>query len=71
MKFNLDVTVPEMVNAPSRAAADGKPLAEALFGIDGVVGVFATADFVTVSKSADAAWDAITPLVVETLRTAL
>lgn len=71
MKFTLDVTLPEMVNAPSPAAATGQPLAESLFAIEGVVGVFATADFVTVSKRADADWDAIVPATVDVLRTAL
>lgn len=71
MKFTLDMTLPEMINAPSPAAATGQPLAESLFGIDGVVGVFATADFVTVSKRPDAQWDAIVPATVEVLRTAL
>ena len=71
MKFTLDVAVPEMVNATSAEAAAGQPLAEALFAIDGVVGVFATADFVTVSKSPDADWDRITPAASEVLRAAL
>ena len=71
MKFTLDVTIPEMVNAPSPAAATGQPLAETLFDIDGVVGVFATADFVTVSKSPEADWATIVPAAVEVLRTAL
>ncbi len=71
MKFTLDVTLPDMVNAPNPAAANGQPLAEALFGIDGVVGVFATADFVTVSKRPDADWDAIVAATVEVLRSAL
>ncbi len=71
MKFTLDVKVPQMVNAQSSATAAGQPLAEALFEIDGVVGVFATGDFVTVSKAPDADWATITPAAVETLRTAL
>ncbi len=71
MKFTLDVTVPEMVNATSPAAATGQPLAEALFGIEGVVGVFATSDFVTVSKAPDAQWDQIVPAVTEILSTAI
>jgi NFU1 iron-sulfur cluster scaffold homolog, mitochondrial len=71
MKFSLDVTLPVMVNATSPEAALGQPLAEALFAIDGVVGVFATADFVTVSKSPDADWDTITPAATEILRTQL
>lgn len=71
MKFTLDVTLPEMVNAPNPAAATGHPLAETLFAIDGVVGVFATADFVTVSKLPDAEWAPIVAATVEALRTAL
>ena len=71
MKFTLDVSVPDMVNASSADSAAGQPLAEALFALPGVVGVFATGDFVTVSKSADAEWDAIVPAVVDVLATAL
>ncbi len=71
MKFTLDVTVPETVNATSVEAAAGQPLAEALFAIDGVIGVFATSDFVTVSKAPAADWEAIMPAAVEVLRTAL
>lgn len=71
MKFSLDVTVPDMVNATSAEAAVGQPLAEALFAIDGVVGVFATADFVTVSKSPDADWESIVPAASEVLRAEL
>jgi hypothetical protein len=71
VKFTLDVTLPAMVNATTPEAAVGQPLAEALFAIDGVVGVFGTADFVTVSKSPDADWDAITPAATEVLRTQL
>jgi len=71
MKFTLDVTLPDMVNATSREAATGQPLAEALFAIDGVVGVFATGDFVTVSKSPAAEWDTLTPAVTDVLRAQL
>ena len=46
-------------------------MAEALFGIDGVVGVFATSDFVTVSKAPDADWEQIVPAVTEVLITAI
>ena len=37
------------------------PAAAALLALPGVTGVFMTADFITISKSADAYWDEITP----------
>ena len=64
MKFTLDSPLPEMVNITRPADAAAVPFAAALFDIDGVVAVFGTADFVTVSKSPDASWDALTPAVV-------
>ncbi|CAN5630570.1 hypothetical protein BH20ACT2_BH20ACT2_00530 [soil metagenome] len=70
MKFTLDVHLDAMVNVNSPDAATD-PLTGALFGVDGVVGVFGTADFVTVSKLPDAAWDAIVPAVTEILSTQL
>ena len=42
----------------SAADAAGTPF-EPLFGLPGVVSVFATANFVTVTKAADADWTAI------------
>ena len=64
-KFTLDQPVGEVVNVTDAATADDHPLATALFGLDGVVGVFATADFVTVSKSADAAWETLEPAAAD------
>jgi hypothetical protein len=43
------------------AAAKGTPFAEALFRIQGVRGLFATADFVTVTKEPAADWSHILP----------
>jgi len=54
----------------SADAAAENPLAAALFGIEGVVGVFMVADFVTVTKVADADWGTLTPRVMETIRQA-
>ena len=71
MKFTLDVALADMVNATSPEAASGSPLAEALFAVPGVVGVFATGDFVTVSKAPDASWDAIVPETLQVLATTL
>ena len=42
----------------SAADAAGTPF-EPLFGLSGVVSIFATANFVTVTKAADAEWTAI------------
>ena len=49
---------------PNRAAAARSPLAEALFEIDGVTGVFLGADFVTVTKSDGASWQVLKPMIL-------
>jgi hypothetical protein len=64
MKFTLDVTLDEMVDVRSADAAAGNPLAERIFAIPGVVMLFGTADFLTVSREEGADWDAIVPAVV-------
>jgi hypothetical protein len=66
MKFTLDRPVIEGTQSRSiNSAADarGDRIAEPLFGIPGVVGVFMVADFVTVMKSAEASWDDLVPRV--------
>jgi hypothetical protein len=63
MKYTLDRSVPEMVNATSAEAAASSPLAAAIFAGGGVASVFATADFVTVTRQPGADWDAITATV--------
>ena len=63
MKFTLDVTLPEMLDVRSAEAAAGNPLAERIFAIPGVVMLFGTADFITVSREEGADWDAIVPAV--------
>jgi hypothetical protein len=63
MKFTLDVTLPEMLDVRSAEAAAGNPLAEAVFAIPGVVMLFGTADFLTVSREDGADWDDIVPAV--------
>ena len=64
MKFTLDVTLDEMVDVRSADAAAGNPLAERIFAIPGVVMLFGTADFLTVSREEGADWDTIVPAVV-------
>jgi len=51
----------------SAAQAEADPLAAAVFAVPGVASVFMADDFVTVTKQPDAAWDAITPAVVQAL----
>ena len=43
------------------------PMGAALVAIDGVVSVFMTADFVTLTKAPDATWESIAPAASEIL----
>ena len=49
---------------PAREAAARSPLAERLFGIEGVSGVFLGSDFVTVTKMADKEWHLLKPAIL-------
>ncbi len=71
LKFTLDVTLPARMNFPDAAAAAGHPFAEAVFSIDGVVGLFAVNDFVTVSRRPDADWQPIIAAVQAAISTHL
>ncbi|HSJ13965.1 MAG TPA: NifU N-terminal domain-containing protein [Longimicrobiales bacterium] len=53
----------------AQAAEDA--VAHALFGIEGVASVFMADDFVTVTKHADADWEALAPRVIATLERTL
>ena len=46
---------------PSAEAADASPLAQRLFAVDGVTGVFFGTDFVTVTKADAQEWDHLKP----------
>jgi Fe-S cluster biogenesis protein NfuA len=46
------------------ASAADSPLAQRLFSIDGVGGVFLGSDFVTVTKNDDLGWDVVKPRVL-------
>ncbi|HZH25901.1 MAG TPA: NifU family protein [Azospirillaceae bacterium] len=59
-----DVTGAGTVDFPSRDAAARSPLAEALFDIDGVSGVFLGPDFVTITKRADKEWYLLKPSIL-------
>lgn len=49
---------------PSPDTAAGSPLAQRIFAVPGVAGVFFGADFVTVTKAGDAVWDQIKPSIL-------
>lgn len=49
------------------ANADDDPTAAELLAIDGVASVFMTADFVTVTKTAEVEWSNIEPVATEVL----
>ncbi len=60
-----DVLGQGSANFPTAGEAAGKsPLAERLFGLDGVAGVFLGADFITVTKGADTDWMQLKPVVL-------
>lgn len=48
-------------------AASASPLAEALFAIEGVKGVFFSREFITVTKSADKDWPVLKPSILTTI----
>ena len=49
---------------PTRADAEGSPLAERLFAVDGVSGVFFGPEFITVTKDEALAWDHLKPAIL-------
>ncbi|WP_102226204.1 NifU family protein [Acidimangrovimonas sediminis] len=59
-----DVLAAGTADFPTPEAAQGAPLAERLFGVDGVRGVFLGSDFITVTKDDTLAWDHIKPSVL-------
>ena len=46
---------------PSAEAAEKSPLAQRVFGVEGVSGVFFGLDFITVTKAENVEWDQINP----------
>ena len=63
LKFLPGQSVLEMGTAdfPTADTADGSPLAQRLFAVNGVAGVFFGTDFVTVTKVEGIEWDHIKP----------
>ncbi len=66
LKFLPGLTVLEMGTAdfPSADAAGASPLAQRLFGVQGVTGVFFGTDFVTVTKADAEDWDHLKPALL-------
>ncbi|WP_397541680.1 NifU N-terminal domain-containing protein [Roseovarius salis] len=66
LKFLPGQTVLEAGTAdfPSAEVAGKSPLAERLFGIGGVTGVFFGNDFVTVTKDEETEWDHVKPAIL-------
>lgn len=65
LRFSLDVTIGQPLSASSPADAGDNALLTALLAIDGVASVFATADFITVTRNPGADWETIVPAVQE------
>lgn len=66
LKFTVGVDVGDPATFVAGAEIDD-PTAASLVAIEGVTSVFMTADFVTLSKTPDASWEAIAPLATELL----
>ncbi len=66
LKFLPGQTVLELGTAdfPNAEAASKSPLANRIFAVSGVTGVFFGTDFVTVTKAEDAVWDHIKPAIL-------
>ena len=59
MKYTVDRRFDEMFNIASAEDAEANPFAKAMFAAGGVASVFGTADFVTITRTDGADWDAI------------
>lgn len=70
LKFLPGRTVLEKGTADFRTideAAETSPLAEALFNIEHVKGVFFGIDFISITKTAQAHWDTLKPYILTTI----
>ncbi len=66
LKFLPGQTVLEAGTAdfPTAETSDASPLAQRIFAVEGVAGVFFGTDFVTVTKTDAVAWDHIKPAIL-------
>lgn len=65
MKFNVGSPVGTTASATSADGADDR--ISGLFAVEGVMSVFMTADFVTITRTEDSDWDTIVPQVTTLL----
>ena len=70
VKFTLNRTVATQGKTYRDLAAADAPWAKALLGIPGVVQVFAVNNFISVTKTPDADWEAIIPQAEQGLKQA-
>ena len=70
VKFTLNRTIIAQGRTYRDAASADTPWAGALLRIAGVTQVFALHDFISVTKTPEATWDAIVPQVERTLQQA-
>ncbi len=65
LKFQLDISWPDTITFRSKeeAEAAGNGFAAAVLAADGVVSLFGTSDFVTVTRQAGAEWEPIVEAV--------
>lgn len=63
MKFTLDVTLPEMLNASSADDAPDSAFVREVLAVDGVASVFGVNDFVTITRESGADWEPIVEAV--------
>lgn len=63
LRFSLDTRLAGTTSASSPDEVSGDDFLAAVLAVDGVASVFATADFVTVTRQPDADWDSIVPAV--------
>lgn len=70
MLYHVDRTITEerMKQFNAAGEAEGDPLAEALFAVDGVASVFFMPNSITVSKDPAADWSTIGPAAEEAIR---
>ncbi|MBI4211364.1 MAG: NifU family protein [Deltaproteobacteria bacterium] len=73
LKFSVNRTLLQSGTAdfPSAETAKGSPLAEELFSIGDVTGVFVGSNFISVTKTPESDWNLVVGKVVEKIRTTL
>jgi Fe-S cluster biogenesis protein NfuA len=69
MKFlpGREVMMQGTLEITDAKAASASPLAEALFAIEGVKGVFLSREFITVTKTAEKDWPVMKPAILTTI----